>query len=359
MWRYGSLLPVQNPARGVSLGEGATPLIRSRLPWPGSVFWKDESRNPTGSQKDRALSLAITAMAERGESRPILASTGSAGISAAAYASLASMVCTVLLPQGTSRTRAILMAMYGARVIEVASGYEEIMELIATATREYGYTHVSTFRAANVFQMEGPKTIAYEIFEALGDLPDLILVPVGGGGTLAGIARGLAELRELGWTRKQPRLVGIQNARLNALERALAGGLSHRAELESLGLDPLAPVETINLRHAVPPDWEDALAALRLFDGQVVSVTDEEALAAQAELARGDGILAEPSSAVVIPALRILQARGVVKGSDVICGLITGSGYRDLPQLERTQRPEVAQASRREALHILKHLHQT
>lgn len=354
MWRYRSHLPVR-PESIISLGEGGTPLAQSRLDLGATVYWKNETRNPTGSQKDRALSVAVSAAVQRGAKRLIMASTGSAGFACAAYAARAGIPCFILCPSDTPTERLTGMWMLGAQILSVHGSFEDLMELIAHAREEWGYAETTTYRKANPYQTEGPKTIAYEIYDQLGgNIPDVVVVPVGGGGTLLGIGKGFAELKAAGLIRAVPRLVAVQNIHFNALAIGLERGLTTEAEIEALHLDAHVPILTRNLKHAVPPDVEDALAMLRSCDGSVVQITDEEALAAQLELARADGIFAEPSSAVSLVAVRKLIAAGELTASQTVVAIITGSGLREMGVVAETQRPNIASFAVSEALARLK-----
>jgi threonine synthase len=328
MWRYAAWLPASRPAEAVSLGEGLTPLVAARDADGGPLLLKDETRNPTGAAKDRAMSVAYTLARERGVRRTVLASTGSAGIAAAAYAARAGIACTVLLPEGTPPSRAALMTMRGARVVEVAGPFEAILPVLERAVAR-GWHHVTTFRRANPFQSEGPKVIAHEIWDQLGGMPDAVVVPVGGGGTLAAIGRGFQEVAATYGVDRIPRLLGVQHERYNALAIALDRGLSTLDEVAALGLDESIPVATPNLHHAVPPDAAEALVALRRSGGAVLTVSDAEALAGQARLAVEVGLLAEPSSAVVVPAVAKARRRGLLGPGEVCVAILTGSALRD------------------------------
>ncbi len=345
MWRYAAWLPAARPEGAVSLGEGMTPLVAAADLDGAPLLLKDETRNPTGSAKDRAMSVAFTIARERGIRRAVLASTGSAGISAAAYAARAGIECTVLLPEGVPAIRSSLMALRGARVLEVTGPFEAILPVLERAAGA-GWHHVTTFRRANPFQSEGPKTIAYELWEQLGGFPDAVMVPIGGGGTLAAIARGFQELARRHGLDRLPRMLGVQHERYNALEIALRRGLSTIGEIEALGLPESEPVLTINLHHAVPPDSEEALAALRLTGGAVLTVSDADALAGQARLAAGVGLLAEPSSGVVLPAAAAARRLGLLGRDEVCVAILTGSGLRDpLAAPAPARRVSVAEAA--------------
>jgi threonine synthase len=228
MWRYAGALPIAPGTEPVSLGEGFTPLLRCQQEWAGGQVWlKDETRNPTGSMKDRALSVAFTKGKELGATRAIMASTGSAGISGAAFAARAGIPITVLVPKGTPRERLIAMTMLGAELIEVDGTIEDCLNLLHTARNEYGWYETSTLRKANPFTGEGPKTISFEIVEQLGRVPDVMVVPVGGGGTLSGIWHGFEELQASGLTDRLPRIIAVQGALFNRLGDRPSGEVQH------------------------------------------------------------------------------------------------------------------------------------
>ena len=353
MWRFADRLPV-GAGRKVTLGEGDTPLIRTRLDLGCQAYWKVEARNPTGSQKDRALAVAIAAGLARGATRVIMASTGSAGMSCSAYAARGGMRCAILCPGDTPAERLAAMWMNGAQVLRVDGSFEELMEIIAIARTEFGYYETTTYRKANPYQAEGPKTIAYEIAEEFGTSPDVVLVPIGGGGTLAGIWRGFTELAGLGLVKRLPRMVGIQNVYFNALALALERDLHTDEEVAALKLDASISVVTKNLKHALPPDTEDALRALRESGGQVVTITDDEALAAQRELAQADGIFAEPSSSVGLVAVRRLVERGALTSDEIAVAVVTGSGLREMDTVAQHHHPAIPRLAVGQALDRLR-----
>jgi len=349
MWRYRDLLPIGSREHEISLGEGNTPLIRSRLDLHCQVWVKDEGRNPTGSMKDRALSVAVSAAVAAGQRKVIIASTGSAGMAASAYAARAGIRCLVLVPRPTTRERLVVMAALGAEVLEVSGTFEDLMAIIAQA-RQHGWAELTTYRKANPYQAEGPKTIAYEIFQRMGAAPDAVVVPIGGGGTLAAIWRGFKDLAEMGLVGRLPRMIGVQNVHFNALQIALERGLTTDDEILALDLDANVPVITRNLKHAFPPDSEIALQALRESGGTVVTATDDEAVAAQVQLARADGIFAEPSSAITLAAVGKLAASGQLGPQHTVVTIMSGSGLREVQTAMETIRPEITGVTVDEAL---------
>src|SRR5215207_5012011 len=233
IWRFIDLLPIEDPEQVVSLQEGNTPLIPSNLLDALGVraFWKWEGTNPTGSQKDRGLAVAIAKGRAFGFEAAIIASTGSAGLSSAAYAARAGMKHAVLVSRNAPTARVMPMIALGSAVFEVDGTIEDTLELLAAACDNLGAYETTTYRKANPYQSEGAKTLGYEIFLQHGSVPNWIVVPVGGGGTLGSIWRAFAELRALGIIDRMPRMVGVQPADYNALQIAERTGLTSDGEL--------------------------------------------------------------------------------------------------------------------------------
>jgi len=328
MWDFGDRLPVRDPRNVVSLGEGMTPLLSSRSFPEQAVFWKNEGANPTGSQKDRALSVAISVAREHGFERVVTASTGSVGLACAAYCARAALPCVVLVPKGTPVERLRPIMAFGARVVLVDTTFEHIEHVLATLDPLRWY-QASTIQRRNCYQSEGPKTIAFEIVLQLGRAPNWVAVPVGGGGTLFGIWKGFDELLRDGVIDRMPRMLGIHARSFNFLERV--GITAHIDEHESAPLVPDEREMTIlrNLKHGFPPDAHSAMHALHETGGRIVSVTDEEALPAQLAFARSEGIFCEPSAAVApVAVARAIDAGWIAPGESVV-GIVTGSGLRE------------------------------
>ncbi len=331
MWDYFDRLPVSSPSSVISLGEGMTPLLRAGG-WAAEAYWKNEGANPTGSQKDRAVSVAISVALEKGYRRVVTASTGSVGLSCAAYCAKAKLPCAVLVPAGTPVERLRPMMAFGARVVTVDGTFEDVMRILDRLDRSEWY-ETSTILARNVYQGEGPKTIAYEIHQQLGQVPDWIVVPVGGGGTLAGIWKGFSELKAQGLIDRTPRLAAVQARAFNFFERVGNVATLDEAELRHLVPDERQHTIARNLKHGFPPDGHHAYRAVRQSNGLFLSVSDDEALVWQLRIARKDGIFCEPSSAVVAAALARLAESGTIKPSDKVVGILTGAGYRELGAL--------------------------
>jgi threonine synthase len=331
IWRFIDLLPIEDPAQIVSLQEGNTPLIAANFSDALGIraFWKWEGTNPTGAQKDRGLAVAIAKGREFGFETAIIASTGSAGLSSAAYAARAGMTHAVLVSRNAPLARVMPMAALGSAVFEVDGTIEDTLELLAAACNILRAYETTTYRKANPYQSEGAKTLGYEIFLQHGSVPDWIVVPVGGGGTLGSIWRAFGDLRALGVIDRMPHLAGVQPADYNALEIAERVGLSTDAELRQLSWSDTPPTVLVKLQHTYPYDGEEALAAIRKSGGQVCVATDEEAFAAQRRIGTTDGLYAEPSSTVVLTAIEQLVAAGRIEPGQSVVGVLTGSGHRE------------------------------
>jgi threonine synthase len=331
IWRFIDLLPLEAPEQIVSLGEGNTPLIPSNLADPLGIraWWKWEGANPTGAQKDRGLAVAIAKGRAFGFDAAIIASTGSAGLSSAAYAARAGLKHAVLVSRHAPLPRIMPMIALGSAVFEVDGTIEDTLELLAAASAKLGAYETTTYRRANPYQSEGAKTLGYEIFLQLGAVPDWIIVPVGGGGTLGSIGRAFADLHALGWIDRLPRLVGVQPAAYNALEIAEQRGLTTDEELRQLAWPDMPPTVLVKLQHTYPYDGEEALAAIRASGGRVCVATDEDAFAAQRRIGAADGLYAEPSAAVALTALEKLGAAGAIAPGQTVVGVLTGSGHRE------------------------------
>lgn len=330
IWRYRDLLPVPREAMPVTLGEGLTPLVRANLDLGVEAWWKNESVNPSGSQKDRAMSVGLTRARALGIGAVFVASAGSTALAAAAYAARAGVRCIVLVGEDASERRLLPIAAYGARVFRVHGSVDDALDLLDHAVRTVGLHDVSTRRAGNPAQAEGPKTIAYEIVEALGRVPDWVVVPAGGGGTLAAIHRGFLELRAMGRTDRLPRLASYQPVGYDTFPSALEHGRLTDADLRANAFVERPPTVQVKIAHTYAPDGAAALAAIRDSDGTAMSVSDEEALQGLRQLAAVEGIFAEPSSGGVVAAVRRLTARGLVRRDETVVGIVGGSGFREL-----------------------------
>jgi threonine synthase len=336
LWSFAPWLPVHEPANRLSIGEGGTPLLGAHGNYGCQVWLKDEGRNPTGSHKDRALAVALSVAREVGIGTIVLASAGSTGLSAAAYAAAAGIRCVVLVTRSTPQARINPLLVYGATVLRHPGSIDDAFQILAEVSDAAVAMDVSTIRHVNPFQAEAPRTIAFEIAAQLGDAPDWMIVPTGGGGTLAGIARGFHELERAGLTSRVPALVAVQPAAYNTLERGLARSDERFTDARELRVETDDPTILSKLVHAFPPDGLRALAALKTTHGTAVSVSDADALGNQLVLGQIEGLFVEPSAAAGLAGLRQLVGRGLIGPRDRVVVCLTGSGWRVQDELEAT-----------------------
>jgi threonine synthase len=328
LWNYAHLLPVRDLANIVSMGEGGTPLVNA-VSSPGcTLSYKLENFNPTGSQKDRAVSVAISKARELGATRVLTASTGSSGLACAAYCARAAIACVVLVPEGTPPSRIAAMTLLGAHVIEVEGDFSETYHLIDRLTAQPGWYLAATNRRSNPWQGEGGKTIAYEIVAQAGGVPDWVVTPVGGGGTASATWRGFRDLHERGLIDRLPRFAGAYAARVDRFGRAVEAGLRTDEALQALSP---ANDDTVmyNLKAGRKSDLADAVATIADSGGTAVAIEEDDALAWQRRLAAEEGFVVEPSAAAAAAAVRILVAQGTIARRDRVVAIMTGSGFRD------------------------------
>jgi threonine synthase len=332
VWRWRELLPVLDPAKIVTLGEGGTPLLRAdRLARACGVreLWlkSDATANPTGSLKDRSITVSATKAVEFGYSVLACDSTGNKASSTAAYAARAGLRSVVFCPHDTPVPKMAQAVFFGARLIRVRGHYSEIN---AMYRRLIGSGQVKWYDCGtdNPFRYEGKKTYAYEIAQALGwRAPDRILHPAAGGMSLAKTWKGFNELKRLGWVDTLPRMTLVQGAGCAPMVRAWETGAP--------SIVPVDRQPTIaSALAAADPGLLGARAmeAVRASGGAAAAVTDAEIRAAMRDLA-GEGLFIEPSGAVTLAALRRLVAAGHVdRGESVVC-VLTGSGFKDFERI--------------------------
>lgn len=314
--RYRAQLPVSDDTPVVSIGEGSTPLLSMRrlgARYGVDLYAKFEGMNPTGSFKDRGMTMALSKAKEEGSTAVICASTGNTSASAAAYAARAGLKCAVVIPQGKIAAGKLAQAvMHGATVLAVEGNFDDALHVV----RELADRHpVTLVNSVNPYRLEGQKTAAFEVCDELGDAPDVLCIPVGNAGNVTAYSMGFREYHEMERSVTLPRLLGFQAAGSAPLV------LGHRVD---------AP-ETVAtaIRIGDPVRGDEAMIAMRESGGGVDSVTDEEIIAAYREVASTEGIFCEPSSAASIAGfLKTAAAGGIEKGSRVVC-VLTGHGLKD------------------------------
>jgi threonine synthase len=321
LWRgvieeYRERLPVIDSTPVVTLGEGDTPLVRSRSLSEETgceVYLKFDGANPTGSFKDRGMTLAISKAVEEGSKAVVCASTGNTSASAAAYAAKAGLTCAVLLPAGKVAVGKLAQAVaHGARLLQVDGNFDQALE----AARDLAdRAPVTLVNSVNPFRLEGQKTLAFEVCDALGRAPDLHLVPVGNAGNISAHWMGYGEYLRDGVIHEPPRLFGFQ-----------AAGAAPIVEGHPVA-DPTTIATAIRIGN--PASWEKAVAAATESEGAIDAVSDREILSAYRRVAREDGLFAELASAASIAGLLHLHREGrLPPGSLVVC-VLTGHGLKE------------------------------
>lgn len=313
--RYAEHLPVDGDTPIVTLDEGDTPLIFSdRLSTEASaeVWLKYEGLNPTGSFKDRGMTLAISKAIQEGSKVVVCASTGNTSASAAAYAARAGIVCAVLIPKGNVALGKLAQALvHGARVLEIEGNFDDALKLTQKMAEDHPVTLVNS---VNPHRIEGQKTAAFEIVDALGGAPDLHLIPVGNAGNITAYWKGYREAVDLGWCERAPKMYGFQAEGADPIVRG----------------EPVDDPRTIAtaIRIGNPASWEGATSAAGDSGGAISSVRDKEILEAYRALS-SEGIFVELASAASVAGLRQLTAKGLVPtGAKVVC-VLTGHGLKD------------------------------
>ena len=306
LWRYADRLPVQPH---VSLEEGDTPLVPA--PWLSErtgceVYLKTEGANPTGSFKDRGMTVAVSAAIEEGAKAVICASTGNTAASAAAYAARAGLTGAVIVPEGKIATGKLAQAlMHGARVVALRGNFDQALELVRELTDRHP---IALVNSVNDYRIEGQKTGAFEVCDQLGEAPDVLCIPVGNAGNVTAWWKGFGEYETA------PELHGYQAAG--------AAPLVHGA--------PVDAPETVAsaIRIGNPARWEEAMNAFTASRGQVRAVTDEQILDAYRWLAASEGVFCEPASAASVAGLLKLAKGGKVPRGVSVC-VLTGNGLKD------------------------------
>ncbi len=327
MWRglihrYGKYLPVSSETPIITLNEGDTPLIYSchlseKLGKGYEVYLKFDGANPTGSFKDRGMTMAVSKAVEEGSKAIMCASTGNTSASAAAYAARAGIKCIVLIPNGKIAIGKLAQALiYGAEVLAVDGNFDEALNLVRQITNDYPITLVNSL---NPYRIEGQKTAAFEICEALEDNPDFHFIPVGNAGNITAYWKGYKEYKEYGKIKELPRMMGFQAEGAAPIVR---GHIIEKPETVATAI-----------RIGNPASWTQAEAARDESRGTIDMVSDNEILEAYKLLAAKDGVFAEPASAASVAGLLKMIDKGLFKRSPdkkikIVC-VLTGHGLKD------------------------------
>jgi threonine synthase len=313
---YRARMPVNERTPVVTLLEGNTPLVEApRLSdeTGAKVFLKVEGANPTGSFKDRGMTVAISKAAEEGAKVVVCASTGNTSASAAAYAARAGMLAAVIIPDGYVALGKLAQALiHGARVVSVRGGFDDALRIVRELGERGGVTVVNSI---NPYRIEGQKSGAFEVCDVLGDAPDVHCIPVGNAGNITAYWRGYSEYAADGLATRRPRMLGWQAAGAAPLV---------------LG-ETVAKPETIAtaIRIGNPASADGARAARDESGGAIGSVTDAEILDAYRSLAAAEGVFVEPASAASVAGLRKAAANGLVRRGETVVCTVTGHGLKD------------------------------
>ncbi|HWR57502.1 MAG TPA: threonine synthase [Thermodesulfovibrionales bacterium] len=315
---YREFLPVSDKTPVITLKEGNTPLIKAinlqkRAGLDLDVYLKFDGANPTGSFKDRGMTMAISKAVESGSRAVVCASTGNTSASAAAYAARAGIKAVVIIPEGKIALGKLAQALiHGSHVLQIEGNFDEALKLVKILVEKYPITLVNSI---NPFRLEGQKSAAFEVCDHLGSTPDFHALPVGNAGNITAYWMGYKEYREKGRTSGLPKMLGFQAAGAAPIVKG----------------HPIDRPETIAtaIRIGRPASWKGAEAARDESGGRIEAVTDEEILKAYGLVASSEGIFCEPASAASVAGVMKLYGEGYIKpGSSVVCTL-TGNGLKD------------------------------
>lgn len=325
VWRYREFIPIDEGAEIISLDEGGTPLYRcdKLAKWAGikSLFIKYEGRNPTGSFKDRGMTVGVTKAKSLGSRAVACASTGNTSASLAAYAARAGMTCYVILPSGKVAMGKLAQAlMHGAKVISVKGNFDQALKLVMDISKNLG---IYLLNSINPWRLEGQKTLSFELVDQLGHIPEIVAVPMGNCGNISAIWKGFVELEKAGLANEKPKMFGVQAAGAAPVVEML------RRRLERL--EPIKAPETVAtaIRIGNPVNWPKAVDAIKSSGGIYDSVTDEEIIETQKMIACLEGIGVEPASAASVAGVRKAVMNGMIPPeSEVVC-VCTGHLLKD------------------------------
>ncbi len=315
--RYPNLLPLTASTPKLSLGEGSTPLIRSRHIEKelniGELYFKYEGSNPTGSFKDRGMVIAVAKALEQNSEAIICASTGNTSASAAAYGASSGLETIVIIPKGNVASGKVAQAVvYGAKIIAIDGSFDKALEIVREISKKPEITLVNS---VNQDRIEGQKTAAFEIIDSLADAPDDVFIPVGNAGNITAYWKGFKEYKASGFASKTPRMFGFQ------AEGAAPIVIGKKVD------NPRTIATAIRIGN--PASWEGALKARDESTGDISSVSDEQILSAYRKLGDLEGVFAEPASAASLAGLiKYVSLDNDLSERRVVC-IITGSGLKD------------------------------
>lgn len=282
---------------------------------------KFDGMNPTGSFKDRGMTVGISKAVDLKVKTVVCASTGNTSASLAAYAGLAKLQCIVMIPSGSIALGKLSQAMmHGAKVLAVKGNFDDAFDLVMKSSKDFG---LYVLNSVNPFRPEGQKTAAFEICDQLGEAPDVLIIPVGNGGNSAAYWKGFSEYLEVGFSKKVPRIYGIQAAGAAPIAKAFALGVEK--------IEPVKNPETIAtaIKIGNPANWKKTIRAIKNSGGTSITVTDSEIIESQKKLARSEGLFVEPAAASSIAGLSKLVESGLIDRNENIVCVATGHGLKD------------------------------
>jgi threonine synthase len=348
VWRYRDLMPIRDSSRIVSLGEGGTGLHQCKrlgnLLGVKHLYVKNEGENPTGSFKDRGMTVGVTKALELGMRMVICASTGNTSASLAAYAAKAGLQCIVLIPSGKiaygKLTQAII---HGAKVVQIRGNFDQALQIVLELSEKRRQVYL--LNSVNPFRIEGQKSLAYELCDQLENkVPDKVVVPVGNAGNISAIWKGFSDFYKLNLISSLPQMIGIQAEGAAPIAQAVKSGKNN--------ITPTDKPETVAtaIRIGAPLSWKKAIRAIQESEGTAETVTDHEILQAQKMLARHEGLFVEPASASSIAGLRkLVELERVDKDETIIC-VATGHGLKDPDIVMQTYKKPIEIEARIEAI---------
>jgi threonine synthase len=340
---YRKFLPVGERTPVITLEEGNTPLIRAaRLAKkiaPGiDLYLKFEGANPTGSFKDRGMTMAMSKAVENGARAVICASTGNTSASAAAYGARAGLPVYVLIPAGKIAMGKLSQAMmHQATVIQIDGNFDQALSIVKTLSAAH---HIELVNSINPFRIEGQKTAAMEVCDQLGDAPTVHVLPVGNAGNITAYWRGYKEYRAANQTTRLPRMIGFQAAGAAPIV------LGHVVE------DPQTVATAIRIGN--PASWRSAVEAMKESSGAIDAVTDDEILEAYVAVAGTEGVFCEPASAASVAGVMKLNRQGALREGETVVCTLTGHGLKDADTaISVSVKPKTVQATTEDVARLL------
>ena len=341
---YRKFLPVTDGTPVVTLGEGNTPLIRAtRLAEqiaPGiELYLKFEGMNPTGSFKDRGMTMAISKAVESGAKAVICASTGNTSASAAAYGARAGLAVFVLIPAGKIAMGKLSQAMmHQATVIQIEGNFDQALTIVKELSAA---CRIELVNSINPYRIEGQKTGAMEVCDQLGDAPTIHALPVGNAGNITAYWKGYQEYRAANQSTRLPRMVGFQAAGAAPIV------------LGRIVENPQTVASAIRIGN--PASWEAASMAVKESTGAIDSVTDEEILQAYRAVAAAEGVFCEPASAASVAGIMKLNKQGVLREGEIVVCTLTGHGLKDADTaISVSVQPKTVRATREDVARLLR-----